>query len=98
MALQLDGLAAILQGGRLRVSDGSQQADAALNDGFPRVQDGVVEVQATFGEQEANFEWRERTVLTAAGVALDVEADDHGRKAPGAVWTLTTTLEAAPDG
>lgn len=95
MALRADALATLLQGGSLSVSDGSQTAVAQLDDGFPVVRDGVVVLQATFSEQEANFEWASRAVRTVAGVELDVEPQDLGRKAPGAVWTLAVELAEA---
>lgn len=56
-----------------------------------RVNDTIV-LTSTFGENEANFEWRAR-VLRVGGVDVDVTTGDEGRKAPGAVVTAETVLE-----
>lgn len=49
--------------------------------------------RATFTEQEANFDWAERGVVTAQGVLLDRAVGDQGRKVLGAIWTLEAQLE-----
>lgn len=76
---------------------GGQTAWAELDDGFPRIQrteDGVMLVlRATFGEDVANFDWHERGVTSVQGVLIDRSVEDHGRKAPGTVWTLEAQLE-----
>lgn len=76
---------------------GTQTAWAELDEGFPqitRTEAGVMLVlRATFAEDVANFDWHERGVTSVQGVLIDRSVEDHGRKAPGAVWTLTAELE-----
>ena len=70
---------------------------AELDDGYPqlaRADTGVTAAfRATFGEDKANFDWLERGVTSVQGVLIDRAVADHGRKAPGTVWTLEATLE-----
>ena len=87
-----EALAQRLEGGSLEVVNGSQSARQAF-DSSPEIADGLVRVAATFGEQDANFEWSERRVLDAAGTVIDAEKQDLGRKAEGAVMALTVEIE-----
>lgn len=93
--IQADGLAQILEGGWICVSDGATKDEATIDS--IDAGDGVLTVRATFGEEQANFEWRTREVFTADGVVIDREEEDGGRKAPGAVWAVEIVigLEAA---
>lgn len=107
-AVVLGEAADSLQGGRLRVVDGGgQTAEAAFDEGFPRVemvtddagrQAARVTVQATFPAGEANFEWAAREVLTREGIVLDRLEQDHGRKAAGSEWALEAALDLAIPG
>jgi hypothetical protein len=84
-------VAAQLVGAELVISDGTTEARAPLSE--PPLLDGpVVTLRAVFGEQEANFEWRQRGVV-AGGELVDVDEGDFGRKAAGAVWTLEVPIE-----
>jgi hypothetical protein len=83
--------------------NGSETAQAAMDAGFPRL-DGVVEdgarfhrvtFRATFAEDQANFDWLERGVVSAQGVLIDRSVQDQGRKAPGSIWTLEAALDLA---
>jgi hypothetical protein len=75
-------------------------AGGALDEGFPLIQpydDGErVGVQlllrATFGEQDAAFDWQERGVVSAQGVLIDRTVADQGRKVLGAIWQLEAAL------
>lgn len=80
---------------------GSETAQASPDEGFPtferfatdEVPDAVDAVfRATFGEQEAAFDWQERGVVTAQGVLIDRAVADQGRKVLGAVWQLEARL------
>jgi hypothetical protein len=79
---------------------GDQTAQAALDEGFPLVQpydDGDRQgvqllCRATFGEQDAAFDWQERGVVTAQGVLIDRAVADQGRKVLGAIWQLEAAL------
>jgi hypothetical protein len=90
-----------LAGGSVAVSDGTRRSERPL-DAAPEVQGpteeqgAVATLTATFGEQEANFEWAITDVLSAGGIVVDREVADKGRKAAGAVWTLQTRLELVP--
>lgn len=66
-----------------------------------RVEDGDravhrVILRTTFGENEANFDWRERGVLTSEGVLIDRAVADQGRKVQGSVWTLEAVVDLVP--
>lgn len=80
-----------------RELSGDQQASAPIDsvevmgdfdDGPPRVV-----VRGTFGEESANFEWRERGIRNKDGVMIDRVVADQGRKVPGAIWTLEASIE-----
>lgn len=81
---------------------GEETAQAALDPGYPGValqapgEDGhaagVITFLATFGEDQAIFDWQERGVVTARGVLLDRAVGDQGRKVLGAVWQLRADL------
>lgn len=53
-------------------------------------------VDAEFGEESANFDWSQRSVLTKQGVVIDVEQEDGGRKAVGSVWEIEIDIDLAP--
>jgi hypothetical protein len=55
-----------------------------------------VTFQATFGEEAANFDWLERGITSVQGVLIDRSVEDHGRKAPGSIWTLNAALDLLP--
>lgn len=88
-----------LTGGRLVIRGGSDSASAPF-DGVPRVEAGdsgaLLVVEATFGEDAANFEWATREVVSAGGVVVDRHDEDQGRKVQGQVWTLEAQLELGP--
>jgi hypothetical protein len=95
IALALEEIAeALRNGGTLVVSDSVTSASALISD--IAIADGVLTATATFGEGEANFEWREHQIVAADGTVIDKQPDDHGRKAQGAVWTLDAELELVP--
>lgn len=75
----------------LVVRNGTQSAAATLDEP-PAVDGHAITFRATFGEQDANFEWSSRDVVSAQGVVIDQAAEDLGRKA-GGVWTLEATIE-----
>jgi hypothetical protein len=78
---------------------GDQTAQAELDAGYPAtevlVQEGIGRVRfvATFGEDQAAFDWQERGVVTAQGVLIDRAVQDQGRKVLGAVWQLMAELD-----
>lgn len=80
-----------LAGGSVVVSDGKARSQSPLDSAA--VENGALTLVATFGEQDANFEWAVTEILSAQGVVVDREVRDNGRKAAGAVWTSETVLE-----
>lgn len=81
---------------------GEETAQATLEPGYPTIAlqapgddghaAGVISFLATFGEDQAAFDWQERGVVTAQGVLLDRSVQDQGRKVLGAVWQLRADL------
>lgn len=59
----------------------------------PAVTGRLITFRATFAEDAANFDWRERGVTSVQGVLIDRSVADQGRKAPGTIWTLEAALE-----
>lgn len=95
--------------GVVKLSDqrlaGEESAQAEMDAGFPSVQGLVQEenesfmrlaLRATFMETEANFDWRERGVVTSQGVLLDRAVGDQGRKPLGSIWTTEAALDLVP--
>lgn len=93
-------IAGELEGGSVLVSDGDQSAQAPIERiDAQRVtaSDGVesfrVMALATFGENDANFEWLESAVVLADGTEVDRTVEDRGRKAQGAIWSIEAALD-----
>lgn len=90
-------LADSLEGAQMRVTDGRQSASAPFDSGFPQHEQQAAgaraHVEATFGENAANFDWKERQIVAKDGTVLDRTVEDHGRKAAGSVWTLRHSIE-----
>ena len=82
--------AARLEGGTVRVSDGSSSAESPIL--AVTAQDGRVEVEAEFGGQDANFEWRVRELVASDGTVLDRTEADMGRKSEGSLWAVDATV------
>jgi len=83
----------VLQGGALRISGPSGSSSTVTFDpGYPMLDGSDIVLAATFTGQDGNFEWTRREVLTSAGVVVDKEDQDLGRKVAGMVWTLDTRL------
>lgn len=72
------------------VADG--QGAEARQEGEVRVDGGAVEITATFGENDANFEWSERRI-EVDGTVIESDDADQGRKVQGMIWTVTVTLD-----
>lgn len=86
----------------VRVSDGTQSADAAVTNvelGDPD-QDGDTEITVTavFQASEANFEWAEQSVVLEDGTVLDAEKKDLGRKTSASTAVATITLDLVATG
>jgi hypothetical protein len=82
---------------------GDQTAQVDADAGYPVVQQWGDEdiggwrlvFRATFGEDQAVFDWQERGIVTAQGVLIDRSVSDQGRKVLGAIWQLEIGLELA---
>lgn len=76
---------------RIIVSDGASQKAATTVTSIER--DGAtIRAVATFGEGEANFDWRERSLVVGDQV-IDTEKEDQGRKVAGAAWTVEVEID-----
>lgn len=62
---------------------------------IPQAGGAVLRVRAVFGEQEANFDWLRREVVTRDGVVIDLNLQDGGRKVLGAVWDIAVDINLA---
>jgi|Deesub1362A_J573_1020465.scaffolds.fasta_scaffold00048_98 hypothetical protein len=75
---------------------GSQKTYKGMDSGYPAVSGASVEFRATFGSDEANYEWGEFVVRHAAsGICLNRSTNGGagwGTKSSGSVWTFTVTL------
>jgi hypothetical protein len=82
-----------LEGAVIRVFRNQEEwADAPLDEGFPVIRGDEVVVQATFGEDVANFTWRFQAVMVG-GKAFDYEPSEQGEKVAGSVWSLEIALK-----
>lgn len=79
------------------VGDGSQTAEAQLDEGFPKLSEDAKSIvfQATFGPEEANFEWQGEGI-SIDGKRVEWEERDAGRKALGATWTVEIAIDLTP--
>jgi hypothetical protein len=84
-----------LAGGFIEVGAGSDTDRQPIRNFVVAQADGATRltVDAEFGEERANFDWSQRSVLTKQGVVIDVEADDGGRKAVGSVWEIEIDID-----
>ena len=89
-------LAADLESAQIVVTDGDNQDGASVT---KVVVDGTeVTATAVFGEDKANFDWKERWLILN-GEVIDREAADFGRKSAGAVWSIDAVVDLrAADG
>lgn len=74
-----------------------------MNSGYPSHTDGgastsaAVEFQATFGSNDANFDWEEWGLFNASfgGRMINRKVEDLGTKTAGNVWVITVELGIA---
>jgi hypothetical protein len=85
------GLVDQLAGSRIVVVNGTEKASAEVE--RTAVDGRELTLTATFGEDDANFEWTAREVVTSQGIVLDRQEGDFGRKPPGAIWVIDAVLE-----
>ncbi len=86
----------LLAGAWIVVSDGAgESAVATIAEARTVEQDGAYSVvaAATFGEEEANFEWSKRSIKLADGTVIDADETDAGRKVAGAEWAYEVTID-----
>lgn len=86
-------VAQALAGAELVVAGHGQEASKPVE--TIAVDGTEVVLTATFGDDEANFDWLIRRVRVG-GELVDEEEVDLGRKASGE-WTLEAAIELAPD-
>lgn len=68
-----------------------------MDSGFPSVTNQTITFQATFGPNDANFDWREFGVDNGSGAAelLNRKVDVQGTKASGQTWSLALSITIA---
>ena len=67
-----------------------------VDSGYPVISLNTIRFRATFGPDEANFDWREWTVANGnsdAAVNLNRKVQDMGRKVQGTTWTMEVQLQ-----
>lgn len=89
-SLVLSLLEPCFKGGTIEVSDGAQTSSATIE--RVGVTDAAIQVTASFGLEQANFEWKTRRVLDKDGEVVDEADEDGGRKAVGSVWAMSVDL------
>jgi len=75
---------------------GANKCYKLVDSGYPVVSASIVKFRATFGPDEANFDWREWTVANGssdAAVNLNRKVQDLGRKAEGTTWSIEVQLK-----
>lgn len=66
-----------------------------VDSGFPRISRGTITFRATFGPDEANFDWLEWTVANGPSddaVNLNRKVAVLGRKYEGSTWVLQVSI------
>ncbi|MGB9886756.1 MAG: hypothetical protein ACPLRW_07160 [Moorellales bacterium] len=74
---------------------GTNKAFKGMDTGYPQVSGQTVTFKATFGPTEANFSWKEFTVVNGADDTaknLNRKVEDHGTKASGDTWSITVQI------
>lgn len=94
-------IARSVEGGSIVVGDGAQVAQSAIESievveikGDGEATFGV-QCEATFGAQDANFEWSRNGVKLADGTEVDADQKDGGRKVAGSAWTIAVVIKVA---
>ena len=67
-----------------------------VDSGYPVISGNIVRFRATFGPDEANFDWREWTVANGSSddaVNLNRKVQDMGKKVQGTTWTIEVQLK-----
>lgn len=66
----------------------------SMDEGYPIITDNEITFRATFGEDEANFEWNEWGIFNAStsGTMLNRVVEYNGTKLPGQTWILQVVL------
>lgn len=76
------------------IAIGSNRAFASMDSGYPTVSGRTAIFRATYGEDLANFEWKEAAIYNGSGanaIAMNRKAADMGTKI-GGTWTMQITL------
>lgn len=77
----------------LVISDGQgEEVSRAIPGSAVQVDGSTATITMTLGEDEANFDWRERRVVFD-GTVIDEDLTDQGRKVQGAIWTVAVTFD-----
>ena len=74
---------------------GSNKYYKKVDSGYPKIEGTKIVFRATFGPDEANFDWNEWTVANGPGddyVNLNRKVESLGTKFQGTTWVLTVEL------
>jgi len=75
---------------------GTNKAYKKVDSGYPKITDNKVEYRATFGPDEAVFDWHEWTVANGCGdeyINLNRKVEDLGRKSANTTAVLHVIFE-----
>mgnify|MGYP000869330535 CR=1 FL=1 len=67
----------------------------SMDYGYPQVNNQAVVFRSTFGSSDANYAWKEFTVVNSssdAGTNLNRKVEDHGIKISGDTWVISCTI------
>lgn len=73
----------------------TNKAWKGMDTGYPTVSGQAVTFRATFGPGDANYNWKEFTIVNASsdsGTNLNRKVEDHGTKVSGDSWVATATI------
>lgn len=76
------------------IGTGSNQANSGMDTGYPIVNQRSAVFRASFGENAANFAWREASITNGTGanaVSMNRKVSDMGTK-NGGTWTMQITI------
>jgi len=74
---------------------GSNKSFRPMDATYPQISNQTITFRSTFGANDANFNWREYTVVNAAsdtGKNICRRAEDHGVKTNPDIWVLSLSI------
>jgi len=73
---------------------GANKVRKKVDADYPIRSANAIDFRATYGANDANFDWEEWGVFNAStgGVMLNRKVENLGTKASGSIWVLTVTI------